>query len=70
MPTLHLKQMQQQGTHEGTHEMASTNCQINLMSTWHENCVIPNAAEMPKVETTKSRLYVSMVTSSLQNNLL
>lgn len=55
MPTLHLKQMQQQGTLEGTHD---------------KNCVIPNAAEMPKVETTKSRLYVRMVTSSLQDNLL
>ena len=47
--------MQQQGTHEGTHD---------------KNCVIPNAAEMPKVETTKSRLYVPVVTSLPQDNLL
>lgn len=55
---------------EGTHEMVTIKCQINLMPTWHENCLILNAAEKAKVEKTKIRPYVPMVKLSLWDILL
>ena len=54
-----------------TLEMPLTNCEVNLISTWSENCVIiyTNVANQnPTFEITERKLYVPVVTLSTKDN--
>ena len=54
-----------------TLEMPLTNCEVNLISTWSENCVIiyANVANQnPTFEITERKLYVPVVTLSTKDN--
>ena len=54
-----------------TLEMALINCEVNLILIWSANCVIvyTNVAnQCAKLEITETKLYVSVVTLSTQNN--
>ena len=50
--------------------MPLINCEINLILTWFENCVIANAAENQNttVATTDTKLYLPVITFSTQDN--
>ena len=48
--------------------MLLINCEIDLILTWSEDCVIPSAAGAAKYKITYTKLYVSVVTSSTQDN--
>ena len=51
--------------------MPLTNCEVNLISTWSENCVIiyANVANQnPTFEITERKLYVPVVTLSTKDN--
>ena len=41
--------------------MPLTNCEINLILTWSENCVISSAAEVTKFVITDTKLNVPVV---------
>ena len=51
-------------------EMPLINCEINLILTWFENCVISNAAENQNttVAITDTKLYLPVITLSTQDN--
>ena len=52
--------------------MSLINCEVNLILTWSENCVIiytDVAIQIPTVTTTESNLDVSVVTLSTQDNV-
>ena len=54
-----------------TLEMSLINCEINLILTWFKNCVIVStnvANQNATFEITDTKLYVSVVTLSTQNN--
>ena len=54
-----------------TLEMSLINCEVNLILIWSANCVIvyTNVAnQCAKLEITETKLYVSVVTLSTQNN--
>ena len=53
-----------------TLEMSLINCEINLILTWSANCVISSAAENQAIifAISDTKLYVSVVTLSTQNN--
>ena len=51
-----------------TLEMSLINCEINLILTWSENCVISSATGKTKPTITDTKLYVSFVTISTQDN--
>ena len=56
-----------------TIEMPLINCEINLILTWSANCVInyTNAANQnPTFEIAETKLYVSVVTLSTQDNAI
>ena len=50
--------------------MPLINCEINLILTWFENCVIANAAENQNttVATADTKLYLPVITFSTQDN--
>ena len=48
--------------------MPLNNCEINLILTWSENCVIFSATRATKFEITDAKLYVPVVTLSTQEN--
>ena len=50
--------------------MRLIDCEINLVLTWSESCVISNAAANPDTEfvITGTKLYVPVVTLSTQGN--
>ena len=48
--------------------MPLINCEINLILTWSENCVIFSAAGKTKFKITYTKLYVPVVTLSTQHN--
>ena len=48
--------------------MSLINCEINLISTWSENCVISSATGKTKPAITDTKLYVPFVTISTQDN--
>ena len=51
-----------------TLEMPLINCEANLISTWSPTCVISSATRETKFEITETKLYVSVVTLSTQDN--
>ena len=48
--------------------MLSINCEINLILTWSENCVVSSATGATKFKITDAKLYVPVVTLSTQDN--
>ena len=52
--------------------MPLINCEVNLILTWSEDCVISSATGENKFKTTDTKLYVPVVTLSIQDktNLL
>ena len=48
--------------------MLLINCEINLILTWYDNCVIYSANEKTKLKITDTELYVPCVTLSIQDN--
>ena len=51
-----------------TLEMPLINCEINLILTWSEDCVISSATGETKFKITDTKLYVLVVTLSIQDN--
>ena len=51
-----------------TLEMPLINCEFNLILTWSKDCVITNSVGAGKFAITDTKLYVSVVTLSTQNN--
>ena len=51
-----------------TLEMPLINCEVNLILTWSEDCVITNSRDKGKFEITDAKLYVPAVTLSTQDN--
>ena len=49
-------------------EMLLINCEINLILTWSEGCIISSATGAAKFKITYSKLYDSAVTLSTQDN--
>ena len=49
--------------------MPLINCEINLILTWSENCVISSATGAKKFKITYTKLYVLVVTNSTQDNV-
>ena len=52
----------------GTLEMPLIYCEINLILTWSEDCVISSATGEAKFKITDTKLYVPVVTLSTQDN--
>ena len=48
--------------------MTLINCEINLILTWSEDCVISSATGAIKFKITDTKLYVPIVTLSAQDN--
>ena len=48
--------------------MTLINCEINLILTWSENCVISSATGKTKYAITDTKLYVPVATFSAQDN--
>ena len=48
--------------------MPLINCEINLVLTWSEDCVISSAAGAAKFKITDRKLYVPVVSLSTQDN--
>ena len=48
--------------------MPLINCEVNLILTWSEDCVITNSTGEGKLAITETKLYVSVVTLSTQDN--
>ena len=44
------------------------NCEVNLILTWSSNCVITNSTGAGAFETTYTKLYIPVVTLSIQDN--
>ena len=51
-----------------TLEMPLINCEVNLILTWSKDCVITNSTGEEKFEINGTKLYVSVVTLSTQDN--
>ena len=51
-----------------TLEMPLINCEINLILTWYEDCVISSAVGETKFKTTDPKCYVPVVILSTQDN--
>ena len=49
--------------------MPLTNCEINLILTWYENCVIYSATGATKFAITDTKLYVPVVSLSSEDNV-
>ena len=48
--------------------MSLINCEVNLILTWSSTCVISSASGEAKFKITDTKLYVSVVTLSTQDN--
>ena len=48
--------------------MPLINCEVNLISTWSSTCVITNSTGAGTFEITDTKLYVPVVTLSIQEN--
>ena len=48
--------------------MPLINCEMNVMLTWSEDCVISSAVGEAKFKITDTKLYVPVVTLSTQDN--
>ena len=48
--------------------MPLINCDINLILSWSEDCVISSATGATKFKITEAKLYVPVVTLLTQNN--
>ena len=48
--------------------MPLINCEINLILTWSEDCVISSATGATKFKIANTKLYVLVVTLSTQDN--
>ena len=48
--------------------MPLINCEVNLILTWSEDCVITDSTGEGKFAITETKLYVSVVTLSTQDN--
>ena len=48
--------------------MSLINCEINLILTWTEDCVISSATGATKLKITDTKLYVPVVTLPAQDN--
>ena len=48
--------------------MTLINCEINLILTWSENCVISSTTGKTKYAITDTKLYIPVVTFSAQDN--
>ena len=51
-----------------TLEMPLINCEVNLILTWSSTCVITDSNGAGTFEITDTKLYVSVVTLSTQEN--
>ena len=51
-----------------TLEMPLTNCEVNLLLTWSSTCVITNSTGAGTFEIIDTKLYVPVVTLSIQEN--
>ena len=51
-----------------TLEMPSISCEVNLILTWSRYCVITNSTGAGKFKITETKLYISVVTLSTQDN--
>ena len=51
-----------------TLEILITNCKINLIFTWSEDCATSSATGATKFKITDIKRYVPVVTLSIQNN--
>ena len=51
-----------------TLEILSINCEVNLILTWSDNCVINNSTNEGKFAITEAKLYVPVVTLSTKDN--
>ena len=48
--------------------MPLIDCEVNLILTWSSTCVITNSTGAGTFETTDTKLYVRVVTLSIQDN--
>ena len=48
--------------------MPLINCEINLILTWSDNCVISSATRKTKFKITDTKFYIPVVTLSIQDN--
>ena len=48
--------------------MLLINCEISLILNWSENCIISSATGRTKFSITDTKLYVSVITLSTQDN--
>ena len=51
-----------------TLKMPLVNCEINLILTWSEDCVISSTTGEKKFKITDTKIYVPVVTLSVQDN--
>ena len=52
-----------------TFEMPLINCEVNLISTWSSTCVITNSTGAGSFTIRDTKLYVPVVTLSIQDNV-
>ena len=50
--------------------MSLINCEANLILTWSLTCVITNSTGAGTFKITDTKLYVPVITSSIQDNSL
>ena len=48
--------------------MPLINCKVNLILTWSKDCAITNSTGVGQFKITQTKLYVSVVTLSTQDN--
>ena len=51
-----------------TLEILLINCELDLILTWSEVCIISSAAGATKFKITDTRIYVPVITLSTQDN--
>ena len=51
-----------------TLEMLLINCELDLILTWSEVCIISSATGATKFKITDTRIYVPVITLSTQDN--
>ena len=49
--------------------MPLINCKIHLELSWSKDCIMSSIVEVTAFQTTKTKLYVSIVTLSTKNNV-
>ena len=48
--------------------MPLINCEVNLILTWSQDCVITNSTGEGKFATTETKIYVAVLTLSTKDN--